>query len=74
MRLCESSRIDAELRRHYRGLAPRVENLNLALVNRLNPLSLSTLLVRASLGLISPDEYATARIRRAGLDVLRAAA
>ncbi len=60
MRLCESSRIDAELRRRYRGLAPRVENLNLALVNRLNPLSLSTLLVRASLGLISPDEYATA--------------
>ena len=60
MRLCESARIDAELRRRYRGLAPRVENLNATLINRLNPLSLSTMLVRASLGLVGPDEFATA--------------
>ncbi|HXN87444.1 MAG TPA: VWA domain-containing protein [Candidatus Binataceae bacterium] len=56
MRLCESARIDSELRRRYRGLAPRVESLNLALINRLSPISLSTILVRASLGLVSPDE------------------
>ncbi|HVN27546.1 MAG TPA: VWA domain-containing protein, partial [Candidatus Binataceae bacterium] len=60
MRLCESARVDAELRRRYRGLAPRVENLNSTLINRLNPLSLSTMLIRASLGLIGPDEYASA--------------
>jgi hypothetical protein len=59
MRLCESSRIDAELRRRYRGLAPKVASLNSALVNRLNPEALSTILVRASLGLVSSDEYAT---------------
>lgn len=59
MRLCESSRIDAELRRRYRGLAPKVASLNTALVNRLNPEALSTILVRASLGLVSSDEFAS---------------
>jgi len=58
MRLCESSRIDAELRRRYLGLAPRVANLNATLVSRLNPFSLSTMLIRASLGLVGPDEEA----------------
>jgi nitric oxide reductase NorD protein len=59
MRLCESARIDAELRRRYRGLAPRVERLNRALIERLSPEALSTILIRASLGLVSPHEFAT---------------
>ncbi len=58
MRLCESARIDAELRRRYRGLAPKVASLNLALVERLSPMALSTILVRASLGMVSPEEHA----------------
>jgi hypothetical protein len=51
MRLCESARVDAELARRYRGLAPRLDRLNAALVERLKPYALSTMLVRASLGI-----------------------
>ncbi|HWJ41309.1 MAG TPA: hypothetical protein VNT29_09255, partial [Candidatus Limnocylindrales bacterium] len=49
MRLAESARIDAELARRYRGLAPRIATLNHSLLERLHPESLSTMLVRAAL-------------------------
>ena len=51
MRLAESARIDAELARRYRGLAPRITGLNRSLLERLHPESLSTMLVRAALDL-----------------------
>src|SRR5579863_2677598 len=51
MRLAESARIDAELARRYRGLAPRIATLNHSLLERLHPESLSTMLVRAALDL-----------------------
>src|SRR5579863_6302055 len=51
MRLAESARIDGELARRYRGLAPRIAGLNRALLQRLHPESLSTMLVRAALDL-----------------------
>ena len=35
MRLCESARVDSEMARRYRGLAPRVAKLNRALVEKL---------------------------------------
>ncbi len=56
MRLCESARVDAELARRYRGLAPRLERLNRVLVERLHPRALSTMLIRASLGLLTMEE------------------
>ena len=37
--------------RRYRGLAPRMATLNRALVERLNPRALSTMLVRGALEL-----------------------
>ena len=52
MRLAESARIDAELARRYRGLAPRIAGLNRSLLERLHPESLSTMLVRAALDLV----------------------
>ncbi len=58
MRLCESARIDAELCRRYRGLAPRVATLNRALVEKLSPEALSTTLIRSSLGLVSDEQHA----------------
>jgi nitric oxide reductase NorD protein len=55
MRLAESARIDAELARRYRGLAPRIAGLNRTLLQRLHPGSLSTMLVRAALNLTDTD-------------------
>jgi nitric oxide reductase NorD protein len=67
MRLCESARIDAELKRRYRGLAPRIGRLNTALAERLRPFALSTMLVRASLGIgVETDDPSNGFIRRAG--------
>jgi nitric oxide reductase NorD protein len=56
MRLAESARIDAELARRYRGLAPRIAGLNRSLLERLHPESLSTMLVRAALDLVWMDD------------------
>ena len=56
MRLAESARIDAELARRYRGLAPRIAGLNRSLLERLHPESLSTMLVRAALDLDTTGE------------------
>src|SRR5580692_7628719 len=56
MRLAESARIDAELARRYRGLAPRIATLNRTLLDRLHPESLSTMLVRAALDLEATGE------------------
>jgi hypothetical protein len=67
MRLCESARVDAELTRRYRGLAPRIDRMNAALVDRLKPFALSTMLVRASLGFgVTNDDPSNSFIRRAG--------
>ena len=55
MRLMESARIDAELARRYRGLAPKIADLNRALMRQLHPESISTMLVWAALGMISGD-------------------
>jgi len=84
MRLCESARIDSEIARRYRGLAPRLSKLNRALVERLNPRALSTMLVRGALEIESADDTPTqaftghaARffgpLRRPGADVLTSA-
>jgi nitric oxide reductase NorD protein len=84
MRLAESARIDAELSRRYRGLAPRMTTLNRALLQRLHPESLSTMLVTAALNLESMDadfvqpfvRMATlhfAPVREEGADVLTSA-
>src|SRR6202046_4746234 len=56
MRLAESARIDAELARRYRGLAPRIAGLNRTLLYRLPPHSLNTMLVRAALDLEASGE------------------
>jgi nitric oxide reductase NorD protein len=67
MRLCESARIDAELGRKYRGLAPRLRRVNAAGADTLRPEALSTVLVKASLGLTAAaDDPALTFIRRAG--------
>src|SRR5215813_739384 len=55
MRLGEAARIDAELARRYRGLAPRIADVNRTLIGTLAPESLSTMLVRGSLQLGSDD-------------------
>ena len=81
MRLAESARIDAELSRRYRGLAPRIAGLNRSLLDRLHPESLSTMLVRAALdieaageGADSPLVWMAARhfapVRARGADVM----
>jgi len=81
MRLAESARIDAELARRYRGLAPRIAGLNRSLLDRLHPESLSTMLVRAALdieaageGADSPLVWMAARhfapVRARGADVM----
>lgn len=69
LRLCEASRIDAELRRSYRGLAPTVANLNRALVEDLNARTLSTLLVRASLDLVTEEEFARGSLAAQAADL-----
>jgi nitric oxide reductase NorD protein len=56
LRLCESARVDSELTRRYRGLAPRLERMNASLIDTLRPEALSTMLVKASLGVSSPDD------------------
>ncbi|MGH7840136.1 MAG: nitric oxide reductase activation protein NorD [Candidatus Binataceae bacterium] len=67
MRLCESARIDVELARRYRGLAPRITRMNAALAERLRPFALSTMLVRASLGLgVITADPSNSFIRKAG--------
>jgi nitric oxide reductase NorD protein len=81
MRLGEAARIDAELARRYRGLAPRIEQVNRALVEQLSPDALSTMLVRGSLAIFETEdglEYGFARmaaehfapLRRSGAGVL----
>ncbi|MGH7916636.1 MAG: nitric oxide reductase activation protein NorD [Candidatus Binataceae bacterium] len=65
MRLCEATRIDAELCRRYRGLAPRVVRLNRTLVGILRPEALSTMLVKAALSADGENEPTGAFIRRA---------
>ncbi|HEY6394480.1 MAG TPA: VWA domain-containing protein [Candidatus Binataceae bacterium] len=84
MRLCESARIDAELERRYRGLAPRIAAMNRTLLERLHPESLSTMLVRAALDLFPDDieaDFGFARaagrlfapLRQTGTNVLMSA-
>ncbi len=84
MRLCESARVEAEMGRRYRGLAPRIARLNRALVERLNPRALSTMLVRGALEVDGVDDPAVqafagraagffAPLRRPGADVLTSA-
>jgi len=84
MRLCETARVDGELARRYRGLAPRIAKLNRALVERLSPRALSTMLVRGALELEPGDDPAThtftghaaeffAPLREPGADVLMSA-
>ncbi len=70
----ESARIDAELRRRYRGLAPRIAGLNRSLLERLHPESLSTMLVRAALDLDATRRSARLSARADGVDPLRAGA
>ncbi len=66
MRLAESARVDAELARRYRGLAPRLTRMNAVLTDALRPFALSTMLVRASLGLgAQGDDPSNSFIRRA---------
>jgi hypothetical protein len=55
LRLCESVRIDAELTRTYKGLAPEIAAVNHALVARLAPRLLSSLLVRLALDPVSAE-------------------
>ncbi|HVN64070.1 MAG TPA: hypothetical protein VMT58_05500, partial [Candidatus Binataceae bacterium] len=81
MRLMEAARIDAELSRRYRGLAPKIDDLNRTLVRRLHPESLSTMLVLGALGLADSGTGAFARsaagyfapVRAPGADVLKSA-
>ncbi len=55
LRLCESARVDAQLARRYRGLEPRLRQMNATLVNLLRPEALSTILVKAALAAGSED-------------------
>jgi nitric oxide reductase NorD protein len=85
LRLCESTRVDAELTRRYRGLTGRVARLHRALAETLKPNALSTMLVRASLALATTgqDDPAApfiqkaseffAPLRTGGADVTRSA-
>ncbi len=66
MRLCESARVDAELCRRYRGLAPRVARMHKALAETLRPDALSTMLVKAALDVtLGQDDLAGGFIQRA---------
>jgi hypothetical protein len=55
LRLCESARIDAQLGRRYRGLAPRLRRMNGVLAETLRPEALSTILVKAALVIGAED-------------------
>jgi len=54
LRLCETARVDAALRRRYRGLAPRIRHVNRALATGLRSGSLSTMLIHCALDLTYP--------------------
>jgi len=56
MRLGEAARIDAELARRYRGLAPRIAQVNEALLESMPPDALSTMLLRGALDLLGGDD------------------
>ncbi len=56
LRLCETARIDAALRRRYRGLAPRIQRVNRTLATALRPGSLSTMLIHCALDLPYPAD------------------
>ncbi len=84
MRLCETARVDGELARRYRGLAPRMAKLNRALAERLSPRALSTMLVRGALEIEAGGDPAArafvghageffAPLREPGADVLASA-
>ena len=67
MRLGEAARIDAELVRRYRGLAPRIAEVNHALLDSLQPEALSTMLVRGALDMLGDeDELVPSFARLAG--------
>ncbi|MGO9450185.1 MAG: VWA domain-containing protein [Candidatus Binataceae bacterium] len=59
MRLGEAARIDAQLARRYRGLAPRIAEINRTLVDALAPDALSTMLVRGSLQMLDAEDEIT---------------
>ena len=65
MRLGEAARIDAELARRYRGLAPRITEVNEALLESMAPDSLSTMLLRGALDLLGDDELVPSFARTA---------
>jgi len=66
MRLSETARVDAELARRYRGLAGRAAVMHGALAAGLRPEALSTMLVKAALGLtFSADDPAMGFIQQA---------
>lgn len=66
-RLAEAARIEGELKRRYRGLAPRIERMNAALAQALKPLAFSTMLIKAAFGIDGaedePAEVFSARAR-----------
>ena len=65
-RLAEAARIEGELKRRYRGLAPRIERMNGALARALKPLVFSTMLIKAAFGIDgAEDEPAELFIARA---------
>jgi len=66
MRLGEAARIDAELARRYRGLAPRITQVNEALLDLMPPDALSTMLLRGALDLLGDDDLVPSFARAAG--------
>ena len=66
-RLAEAARIEVELKRRYRGLAPRIERMNEALARTLKPLVFSTMLIKAAFEIDGaedePSEVFSARAR-----------
>ncbi len=55
-RLAEAARIEGELKRRYRGLAPRIERMNGALAQALKPLVFSTMLIKAAFGIDGAED------------------
>ncbi len=55
-RLAEAARIEGELTRRYRGLAPRIARMNVTLAESLRPLAFSTMLVKAAFAIASADD------------------
>jgi nitric oxide reductase NorD protein len=56
LRMCESARISAALKRRYRGLAPTIAAIDRLLVDALPASALSTMVIRAALGIPSDDD------------------